>query len=295
METTYEFRVREKYASLLFRPGEGRRLGELIRKIQIPERDPRLVRIGELYASIKREQNDYFFAGWDIARRYSAEELDRASLFLVHHLSTFEPAGEECGTLYDESSACPSCKSGAKQASPLFLNPRRIPKNKDIARTIAGEIVVSKHLLEVFERHSLTGADFRPVLQGPGSSAELKNWFHLLVKSCDAEVVPPTKAGVNPFDEDASGEFRCPLGDLIGLSRISEVWISAARSNTPDVVASRQFVGRRTGLIRPERFLLISPRLRRILEEQDLRGFGLEIAHLVSQPSDDHAAASSRS
>jgi hypothetical protein len=231
--------------------------------------------------SFKKEPHAFFFAGWDIHRTYTPVEYEKAELFLLCHIATFEPAGEECGTQYDESSACPSCKSGAKQVSPLFLDWKRIPKSKDIARTIAGEIVVSKRMAELFERHSITGAKFGPVCHRPATSAESKDWFQLLVTSCEAEVAAPTKMGINPFDEDATGQYRCSRGDLIGLNRLSEVSISRSSYNGFDIVASRHFVGTRGGLLRPERFLLVSPKLQQAIKQEKLTGCEFEVSHLV--------------
>lgn len=290
MKEVYEFRVREKHAGRLFEPNEGKKLGwtkqfgdkfVTVRKIELSADDPKFRRVGELNALVKKEQNDLFFAGWDIRRRYSTVDIGKAKLFLLCRIATFEPAGEECGTQYDESSACPSCKSGARQVSPLILDWKRIPKSKDIARTIAGEIVVSKRMVEFSERHSITGAKFGPVYHPPASSAESKDWFQLLVTSCEAEVTAPTKMGVNPFDEDTTGQYRCSRGDLIGLARLSEVSISHASYNGFDIVASRQFVGTRRGLLRPERFLLVSPKLRQVIKDEKLTGCEFEVAHFV--------------
>jgi hypothetical protein len=290
MQEIYEFRVQEKHASRLFAPNEGKKLGwtkqfgdkfVTARKVELSADDPKLKRVGELEELIKKEPHDFFFAGWTIHRRYTVEDLAKAKLFLLCRIATFEPAGEECGTQYDESSACPRCRSGAKQVSPLFLDWKRIPKSKDIARTIAGEIVVSKRMVDLFDRYSMTGATFGPVCHRPASSAESRDWFQLLVKSCDAEVAPPTKTGVNPFDEDASGQYRCSRGDLIGLARLSEVSIYRSSYNGSDIIASRQFVGTRRGLLRPERFLLVSPKLRQLIKDEKLTGCEFEIAHFV--------------
>jgi len=279
--------VREKYASRLFAPEEGVKLsqGEMfaeiaVRKIQISPDDPRFVQIGVIQAALK-EHKDYFYAGWNVRRLYTAKEMQAAQLFLVWQIWTFEPAGEECGTQYDESVACPHCKAGARQTTPLFLDWRRIPKGKDIARTIAGEIVVSRRLVELFEQHSIRGADFWPIRQRPASSAESKDWFQLTVQSHAAQVVLPTKIGINPFDEDVAGEYRCPLGDLIGLARLSEVWVSRMSYTGFDIVASSQFVGTRRGLLRPERFLLVSPKLQKVIETQKLKGCKIEVAYLA--------------
>jgi hypothetical protein len=290
MKEVFEFRVQEKHASRLFASNEGRKLGwtklfgdkfVTVRKVEIPIDDPKLRRVGELDALLKKEPNDFFFSGWDIHRSYTADELKNAKLLLLHHISTFEPAGEERGTRYDESSACKHCKAGARQITPLFLDWKRMPKGKDIARTIAGEIVVSTRLMELFDKHSITGAEFQSIRHSPASSAESKDWFQLIVKSCGVEVSPKTRAGVNPFDDDQVGEYRCPTGDLIGLARLSEVWANRSSYNGHDVVASRQFIGTRRGLLRPERLLFISPRLRRIIEDQKVKGCKLEVARLV--------------
>jgi hypothetical protein len=133
----------------------------------------------------------------------------------------------------------------------------------------------------LFKKYSITGADFGSVRHRPASSAESKDWFQLLVKSCGAEVTKPTKVGINPFDEDSGGQYRCRLGDLIGLSRLSEVSIDRLSYNGLDIVATRQFLGRRVGLLRPQRLLLISPKLQKMINEEKLKGFKFEIAHLA--------------
>jgi hypothetical protein len=290
MKEVYEFRVQEQHASRLFAPNEGEKLGwtkqfgdefVTVRKVELTADDPKFKRVGELEALIKKEPHGFFFAGWTIRRRYTADELEKAKLFLLHHVSTFEPAGEERGTQYDESTACKHCKAGARQVTPLFLDWNRIPKGKDIARTIAGEIVVSKRLVELFKHHSITGAEFLPIRNRPASSAESKDWFQLVVTPCDALIVAPTKTGIHPFNEDVSGEYRCPLKDQIGLNRLSEVWISRSSYNGSDIVASRQFLGRRGGLLRPERLLLVSPKLHQVIEKEKIKGCKLEVAHLV--------------
>ncbi len=290
MKESFEFRVREKYAGRLFAPNEGKKLGwtkqfgdkfVTVRKVELSADDPKFKRVCELNDLIKKDGTDYFFAGWDIHRRYTAEDFEKAELFLIHHISTFEPAGEECGTQYDESTACKHCQAGASQVTPLFLDWKRIPKSKDIARTIAGEIVVSRRLMELFDRHSITGAKFLPIRHRPASSAESKDWFQFVAESSDAVIAAPTKTGIHPFDEDMAGECRCPLKDLIGLNRLSEVWISRSSYNGSDIVASRQFIGVRRGLLRPERLLFVSPKLRQLIEKEKVKGCKLEVAHLI--------------
>jgi hypothetical protein len=281
MRETYEFRVVEGFAHRLFRPAEGKMLESGIRLVEIASDDPRFQEIGNLQGHIRRECNRSFFFGWDIKRRYSQQEMNSADLFNLGINTTFEPAGEGCGTKYDESSACSKCRSGARQVSDLFLNWKRIPKRKDISRTIAGEIVVSKRLVELFGQQRVKGAEFRPVRQSLASSAESKDWFQMIMEPAEAEIAPPTRVGVNPFDYDRKGDFRCPLGDLIGLNLLSELSIRSTTRGTNDIICTRQFIGTRRGLLRPERIILISPKVRRLLESNNLKGYGIEVTHLV--------------
>ena len=106
-------------------------------------------------------------------------------------------------------------------------------------------------------------------------------WYQLVVKSADAKIVPPTRVGINPFNEDPDGQCSCPLGDLIGLNLLSEVSISAANVSGADIICSRQFIGVRRGLLRPSRVILISPKFWRLIDSESLRGDSIEVAHLV--------------
>jgi hypothetical protein len=282
MTESFEFRVVEEFADRLLRPDEGKKLGPGdIRLVRIDSNDPRLPKIGDLQQRLRREQDRSFFHGWDIIRTYRKQELDAAVLFHLKVTSVFEPAGEERGTGYDESKACSRCGAGAKQTTPLFLDVKRIPKGKDIGSTIAGEIVVSRRTAELFVRHGITGAELLPIRSNPSSSAESQDWFQLSVARAHAEIIAPTRVGINPFNDDEKAECRCSLGDLIGLNLLSEVSIKSDSRGDADIICSRQFIGVRRGLLRPERVILVSPKVRRLIESEKLKGVKFEIAHLV--------------
>ena len=339
-----EFRVVERFAPKLFAAHKGKRLGDTVRKIELTTDDPRYERIGELNTEIRATTDSSFFYGWHIRRRYTSVELVSARCFQLAVTAVFEPAGEECGTEYNEATACSECGAGAAQVSDLHLDLRKVPKNKDIARTIADEIIVSQRLAERMIDTGLTGFELRPVRhkaryeddpvdlrrvptgreilrraaeagfphptgrfyvwlnreenralweQAQAENAALKAekdrrkgkplpiWHQLVVTAASAEIGPPTRVGINPFDDDPEGECRCPLGDLIGLNLLSEVSIRAASRGDTDIVASRQFVGTRRGLLRPRRVILISPKVWRLIESEKPRGIGIEVAHLV--------------
>lgn len=344
MREVVEFRVDERFAPMLFADGEGTRLGDSVRKVEIETRDPRFEKVGQLQRELRAQLGKPFFYGWSLKRRPTRQACAAAACFHLTTTGMFEPAGEECGTKYDESTACPQCGAGATQVSDLRLDLRKVPKNKDVASTIANEIIVSQRLAERMTDAGLTGFELRPVRhkaryeddpldlrnvptgheilqkaeaagsphptgsfwvwlnrgenralleQARAEQSALKGeedrrkgdpmpvWHQFVVTSNTAEIVGPTRVGIDPFDDDPKGECRCPLGDLIGLNLLSEVSISAASRSDVDVVCSRQFIGTRRGLLRPRRVMLISPKFRKLLEMEKVKGFNIEVAYLV--------------
>lgn len=199
MQATYEFRVNSDYADRLFRPDEGKELGS-VRVIRISPDDSRFPEIGELSEEIDRETagRAYFYAGWTIRYRCTQEELVRAKAFKLWPTHTFEPAGEECGTIYDESTACPHCGAGSTQVSDLRLDLRRVPNRKDLARTIAGEIVVSQRLAELLIDGKFKGVEVRPVRHktryedDPLNLSEVPSGREILKKAEAADAPHPT-------------------------------------------------------------------------------------------------------
>lgn len=343
MQEIFEFRIVEKFASRLFKDNEGKKLGNSIRKIELTADDPRFSRIGDLQNEINRNYSRSFFHGWDIRRRYTKTEKEFAACFQLIISSIFEPAGEMCGTQYDEVTACPECGSGAIQTSDLRLDLRKAPRGKDIACTIADEVVVSQRLAELMLDAGLTGFELRPVRHKARyeddpldlhkvptgreilRKAEAENfphptgefyvwlnraenqdllikaqaeyvssrnkkmnkgkplpvWYQFIPTSAETEIVPPTRIGIDPFDDDIKRQYRCSRGDLIGLNLLSEVTVAKASYNGADVTASRHFIGVRRGLLRPRRIILISPKMYRLLESEKIKGVMFEIAHLI--------------
>jgi hypothetical protein len=278
MKETIEFRIPEEQASSWLYPDEGVLLGGFVRKYELDASDPRIQIIRDADRAL-RARGRAFFTAWISRRRYSRLELDQAELFHLHVRSVFEPAGEEVGTQYDESTACPKCGSGAQQIGPLFLNWGRIPSGKDISQTIAGEIVVSRRFVEAFRQHQITGVRFDHIRRSLASDAQSDYWFQMVVTSSEAEIIAPTRTGENPFDEDE--QPQCRLGDLLGLNLLSEIFVARASCGTTDITSSKRYIGVRRGLLRPRRLVLISPKVRRLIEAEKLKGCAIEVAHLV--------------
>ncbi len=276
MRETIEFRIPEDRAASFLEPGLGTSLGGTVRKVVLPLEDPRVKLIGELNREFNKRGKAFFY-GWHIFRRYTRRELEAAELLQLLIRPTFEPSGEMCGTEYDESAACPHCGAKAVQRGDLHLDVRRIPKKKDLAMTIAGEAAVSARLVKALREHGITGAEYRPVRHKTGEVS--KEWHQLVVTSNPVDVVPPTRAGGGPFDLDERGDFRCPLKHVLGLNRLSELWVKRADHDGSDWVRTRQLIGTRRGVLRPEEHMLISPRLFRLLLELKIKRFEVEAAH----------------
>ena len=82
----------------------------------------------ELIKIIQRKYGDSFLYGWHVIREYNDEELNNAQLFHIRIKKTFEPAGKECGTVYDESTACKICGVGRTQIGLYIFNNPLFPK-----------------------------------------------------------------------------------------------------------------------------------------------------------------------
>lgn len=345
-----EFRIPEENARRFLEPDIGKPLGQRgfppsVRLVRVPVDDPLYARIGEIERRCRGE-GKYFFLGWYIERRYSRRELETAELFHLLITAVFEPPGEDCGTVYDESTACPICRAGRTQVSDLILDLGKVPRGKDIARTIANEWIVSQRLAELLLDAGMTGFELRPVrhkayyedepidLRKVPSGQELLRraekagltpvninwefivwlnrpeqdelaerarreyialleqrarrrpkpvpvWYQLVVTSTPVPTVPPTRFGNDPFDDDPEGRYRCPFGHMKGWTLLSEIWIPREAWDGSDILRTAEVKGGWQGLGSPSPLLLISPRLWRLLRAHNVKGYKVEVAHLV--------------
>ena len=278
MRETAEFSVREDYAAKYLPPGVGVAVGVGIRRVVVDTDEPLYGEIGRLHRKC-RAAGEYFVLGREYTRQYTRRELEQARLFHVRPRKVFEPAGEECGTAYDDSIVCRVCGGGAPQVTPLFLDGRRIPKKDDIVETIAGEVVVSARVVSLFKDNALIGAVFDPIrLSNKGGTPSGEYW-QLRPVGSRADVDPRTRVGSDPFEDDRTG--RCIRGDVLGLNLLSEVWIRGGRLPDADFIATNQMVGVRRGLLRPRTLMLLSPKAWRVIETGKVRGLIVEVAHLT--------------
>jgi hypothetical protein len=281
MEQALEFRVLEKFAGRLFSETEGKKLSSgLIRKIILKGDDPRVQTIAALQAELSAK-GESFFHGWEIHRKYSRQELMTAELLQLIVTSVFEPAAEENGTMYDDTTAC-QCGAGAERLSPLILTGGRIPR-RDISRTIANEVVASKRIEQLFRREGLTGVRFDPVyLKGSNPLLASPHFREFVINQHDVEIADETRIGSGLFGSPEDELYRCGAGELLGIGLLSELWFNRSTRGVQDVQATRQFLGVRRGLLRPHHSILISPRLGEILLRERVTGFKLEVARAAA-------------
>jgi hypothetical protein len=343
MKEYVEFRIPEKFAKRFLSPDQGLRLGDSVRKLTVAIEDPLYEQV-RMIEEQQQKRGEFFFLGWQIKRRYSAEELAVAQLFELTIIAVFEPAGEECGTIYDDSTACKICGAGRNQISTLILDLRKAPKKKDFARTIADEWIISQRLAEILVDNKITGFELRQVqhkaryqddpydlkvvptgrkilnlAEAAGISQSswefyvwlnrpeldemiqhaveehafllergdikkrlrLPVWYQLVITSQPLPTKSPTRFGIHPFDQDIEGRFRCPLGHVNGQSLLSEVSVSSLYWDGSDINITDDMVGIRRGFLVPKPLLLISNRLWQVLEENDVKGYRVDVAHLV--------------
>jgi hypothetical protein len=153
MKEIVEFRIYSEFYNLLSKPNNAVFNGAVY-VIKVEKRDAIFDEIKYLTTFVRQKYNDSFFGYSVIKRQYDKRELNSAVLFQIKIKNTFEPSGEECGTLYDETATCEICGCNRKQIGPLKLKRGSIPK-KDIARTIAGEVVISKKINDAFKKNNM--------------------------------------------------------------------------------------------------------------------------------------------
>lgn len=298
MREEIDFRIPEKNAQGRLPDDVGERLGDSLRRVRVRTGDALLEQLRQLDREF-RARGEVFFTGWNVQRRYSRRELEEAELLHAWPNTTFEPAGEECGTSYDEASACghviapesevevsgrriltpaTTCGAGARQMTTLRLDARRVPRSVDFARTIAGEIVVSARVREVFLDNRLAGAEFESVRESNAGGMASSEYYQLKIVSPPVELHAATRSGGNLFDE--SGYGRCPRGHVVGLNLLSEVYVQRRSLVVADTMVTKQLVGVRRGLLRPQPILLLSPKAYRAIEHAHLKGLAIEVAHV---------------
>ena len=280
--------IRKKYSYLIPNEIQGTARGDSLIRIEVDTSSPMYEETKRANLYVRKELKDVFFFGWNYKRIYTEEELRNARLFKMSVRKYFEPCGRDCGTVYDTSHVCEICKSGERQVSPLYTRKGSYLNNRDVASTISYEIVVSKRFVEFVKDHSLRGLTFGPVYIGKRLSSDI---FQLMVQGCELDFSERSAFGIAPFDftERCSTEglfygevYKCPKGDNLGGDLLSDAFIKDCDEiEQYDFFISRQTIGVYRGLINQRHILFCSPRMRKLIIDNKIRGFDFEIAHVV--------------
>ena len=274
MRELIEVRLFADEAKQFLPPQIGREKG-LSRQVLLELNDPLVEQIRQ-HEQEKRRQDSVAVTYWEIHRKYTPRELKEARLLWLRVRPFFEPTGEDCGTVYDETTACPRCGFGARQVGPLRLELKRIPK-RDIAQTLGGEIVVSARLAEQMKAAGIRGYELGPVVSHQGKPTPY--WHQLLLLECSVELAPETRVGADFFIPQPD-EAHCPQGHVAGFTVLSEVHLQRSSVGEADWLCTRQAMGPRMGAFRPLPLLLISQRLYQLLTSLKVKRFDVEVAHL---------------
>ena len=184
------------------------------------------------------------------AYEYTAEEIHKARLFRLRFTCLARTYGEQWGTIYDESAACPQCGFGRQQISSLILDPKRLPKKTDLAVTVTSdEWLVSERLAELMAEEKITGGELVPIQAARTGTASLK--YQLKVSQILWEAIPPTRFARDYFHEDVDGEYICPEHFQSGLNLVSELHLVSGQKSIPDISLTKDRAGEKNGYIVP--------------------------------------------
>lgn len=249
-------------------------------EVRVPSNSPEFEEIRR-FVDARRKQGQRGFVdftiGWYL-RKYTKVELQNAEVLRLTIASHFEPSGEECGTIYE--TLCNHCNCG-RQVSDLILDLRRVPQHKDILETIAWvEWVVSSKFVRTFTDNKLTGAEFRPIFEFKNPTQRSRDWHQLRVTGNAGELAEGTKLGRDPFSPSQLS-WRCPLGHSLVTEFLSEIYLHRNAWDGSDIAVTSALFGQGRNLLRPTPLIIISQRTYRALQEAGIKGFSVEVAHLI--------------
>jgi hypothetical protein len=229
----------------------------------------------------RRNQGLHGFSDYSIGRylrKYTDRDLQMAEILRIKISSHFEPAGEECGTIYEN--LCDHCNWG-RQISNLTLDLRRVPQHMDIAETIAWvEWVVSSKFVQTFKNNDLTGADFQPILDVRNPMRPSVVWHQLQITGTAGPLAEETQFGWDPFSP-SDVIWRCPLGHSAVGQFISEIYLRRKAWDGSDIAVTTSLFGQGRNLLRPVPIIVASQRAYRAFKAAGIKGLSYEPVHLL--------------
>jgi hypothetical protein len=282
MRERWELRVWNENAPEPELLASGRMLG-ITTQLKLDGDDPVLGRLVAQHRARKSAGQSGLISQAIVTRRYSAEELRRATLFQLLWTKMFSAVGIETGTIYDRKGACLICEAGPTQVGPL--RPRRsdMPVRYAAATTLSrAERVVNERVAGIIASEGLTGVECRPVDFSSSRKQDGPAWYQLVVTGPRLAFVPPSRFADSELD--GGEKYRCPAGDVAGHMIATEAYVRLPDGPHTDVMESEQYIGSANGHIMPRRMIFVSPRFRETMLRAKIRGWDYEVAH-VEAPS----------
>jgi rRNA maturation protein Nop10 len=243
---------------------DGRTLGMVLRQLKM-EREAQ-----ESLEAKHRERQDL----------HTEEELDRARLLLMElSWSRSIRGGFAFGTDYDLSSACPSCGSGARQTSALFVNGDDLHKVRDrrVGMALSRQGIVDRGIAKELELTGITGLCIGEmfVARARGGKDKLP-WKYFSA----ARTLPPMSPATTGFTRKA-GCDRCHRdGYFFEAQQPTRiVYREADLRDIDDVNLSWENLWQgvltpsRKGCTLPAPLLLVTPKVRRIFRDAGVTCF----------------------
>lgn len=285
MQEIFEFRLYERLAKQFLPDDVGKKAGALARVVRVSKDMDLFSRIAASVAKAKEEGRDDPIASWSIRRHYSEKELMSAEIVHLCVDQLIEVDSEGSGTRYDYSQACQICGAGRRPIGSLSL-PKVLLRNlKGIATTFSkDEILISGLHAKRFGDARIVGAEYEDIHLSDNFDDQLPGALQakrLIVTSSPISVAAPSRFGIDPFDYDDAGSFRCPFGHVAGLNLLSELHVSLDGWDGSDWFQTEQSVGIRRGALVPAPLLLISQKLYRLIREYPMPGCHFEVVRTV--------------
>lgn len=213
-----------------------------------------------------------------IERIYTKEEIDNADVLTLSIDATFEPTGEELGTKY--TFPCPECRIRKKLDEPLKINISKIPKKADIAKTIASdEWLVNQKVIDALVSSKFTGFTFESVKSVSRNQSNV-NWYQITINST-VMVSLQTRFG-NFFKPNLDVKsIMSSCGHEIKHLAYSELYLDKSTWDGSDFCVTNYYFGGQAGVVYPFQYIVISKNAYDCLVRNKIKGFSVEIAHLV--------------
>jgi hypothetical protein len=222
---------------------------------------------------------------WVGAKRfYTQKELlaAKALQIIPYVMTQFTRKIEDRDLIYDISSKCKMCGIAIQKSDLIFESPK-FPKSKDIIGLVGfNEVIVSKRFAEILETSNIQGIIIKDIfLRKRSKLYPIDEWKQMVVTS-EVRVSDLTIFGYDIFHPDKTGVGRCKVCGLTrGQGIQSELHIDGNTWAVNDIAVTRERVGGGTTIGSPLQMMVISPRLYKLMKENDIKGYHVEVTHVI--------------